>query len=128
MLIFLFFYKAKINFNYFLIFSLYYLLFIIINLPFIFEFFFSNEHITLQTNTKLFFKPFYFDIFRIKIGFLEFYFIYIVCLISFFANVLSFFYLNDDKKKKKFFLFLNFFTFSMLLFIIQDCFFLLLLS
>ena len=121
-------YKNKINFNFFLFFSFTYLFLIFTNLLSFYYFYNNKEYLYLSLNINLFFKFIYFNIFKIKIGFLQIYFIFIVTLISFFANILCFFYLNDDKKKKKFFLFLNFFTFSMILFILQDCVFLLILS
>ena len=120
------FYKNKVNFNNFFIISLIYLPLFFLN--FLIIFFFKSKDFYLDYNIKFYFKPIYINIFSIKITNLENYFILVITLISFFSNLLSFFYLNDDKKKKKFFIFLNFFTMSMILFIIQNCIFLFIIS
>lgn len=120
------FYKNKINFNNFYVISLSYLIIFFLN--FLTVFFYKSKDFFLDFNIKFFFKPIYINIFSIKITFLENYFILVITLISFFSNLLTFFYLNDDKKKKKFFIFLNFFTLSMILFIIQNCIFLFIIS
>lgn len=119
-------YREKFNFNKFLIVTLIYVPITFVNLLSII--FNNKKEFFLNFNIKIFFKPFFIDIFSIKITILENYFIFIISLISFFSNLLTFFYLNDDKKKKKFFLFLNFFSISMILFIIQNCIFIFILS
>lgn len=50
---------------------------------------------------------------------MEYIFIFVVSLISYFANSVSFIYLNDDKKRYKFIILLNWFTMSMIFFIVH---------
>lgn len=119
-------YKNKFSFNKFIFISYLYLPLILIS--FINIFFDNKTNFFFNLNIKFFFKPFFIEIFSIKISFLENYFIFTISLISFFANLLSFFYVNDDKKKKKFLIFLNFFSISMIYFVIQNCIFLFILS
>lgn len=99
------FYRNIFSFNNFFYFNFIYLPIIITT--FLQIFIFKNQDCVFSFEYKLNLKPLYIKLFSIKISYLESNFIFVISLISFFANILSFIYLNDDKKKKKFFIFLN---------------------
>ena len=93
-------------------------------------FLFSNSYdcFVYKPNVNLYLNPFFIEIINFKISKLESLFIFVISTISFFANRLTLFYLNDDKKRFKFSLMLNWFSISMILFVIHNNFFTLILT
>ena len=88
----------------------------------------ANDCFIFNLNSNLYANPFFLELINIKISNLEITFIFVISTISFFANKLSIFYLNDDKKKNKFILFLNWFSISMILFVMHNNIFMLILT